>query len=164
MEYLIREYRESLKKLRSAKTVPVEYGSMVSDTQWAIELMETGHIPESKWTVSRWPVVKREVPVDPLEMSRYIRNREPVSAAPDWIVDFLNKLMSTLTEREKDAYELIRGRGYSFKQAGKTMGCSKATAQVYVRRAEEKIKLVIRKQTISEGICLKAGKDFLLPK
>ena len=38
-------------------------------------------------------------------------------------------------------------------EATQTMGCAKATAQVFVRRAEEKIRrLVIRKQTYSEGV------------
>lgn len=153
MEDLIREYKKSLRLLRSAKVVPMEYGSMVSDTQWAIELMETGHIPESKWTVSRWPIVKREVPVDPLEMSRYVRNREPVSAAPGWMVEFLEKLMHSLTEREKDAYKLVRGQGYSFAQAGRLLGCNKGSVQNFVQRAEKKIVHVVRSQTISEGIC-----------
>lgn len=153
MKDLIREYKASLRLLRSAKAVPMEYGSMVSDTQWAIEIMETGHIPGTKWTVARWPRAKREVPVDPLQMSKYIQNREPVSAAPDWMVEFLEKLMTSLTEREKDAYKLVRGQGYSLAQAGRLMGCNKGSVQNFVQRAEKKIGLVVRSQTISEGVC-----------
>ena len=152
MQDLIKEYRRSLGTLRRAKVVPVEYGSMVSDTQWAIEVMETGHIPGTKWTVARWARSKREVPVDPLQMAKYVRGSAPASAAPEWMVKMLDALMVSLTERERDAYRMVRGNGYSFSQAGKMMGCTKATAQVYVRRAEEKIKLVIREQTISEGV------------
>ncbi len=70
---------------------------MVSDTQWTIDLMETGHIPETRWTVARWSREKREVPVDPLVMSRYVRSQESFSAAPEWMVEFLEKLMSSLT-------------------------------------------------------------------
>ncbi|MCL6557391.1 MAG: hypothetical protein K6U74_01070 [Firmicutes bacterium] len=152
MEDLIKEYRESLRMLRNAKATPLHAGSMISDTEFAIELMETGHIPGTKWAVARWPVAKREVPVDPLEMARYIRNRAPASAAPEWMVKILDKLLSFLTERERDAYTLVRGNGYSFAQAAKLMKCTKASAQVYVRRAEEKIRLVIRKQTISREV------------
>jgi RNA polymerase sigma-70 factor (ECF subfamily) len=86
-------------------------------------------------------------------MSRYIRDREPVSAAPDWMVEFLEKLMASLTERERDAYKLVRGQCYSFAQAARLMGCNKGSVQNFVQRAEKKIALVVRKQTISEGVC-----------
>ena len=84
-------------------------------------------------------------------MSRYIRNREPVSATPGWMVEMLEKLMGSLTEREKEAYKMVRGHGYSFAQAGRLMGCNKGSVQNFVRWAEKKIAFVVRKQTISEG-------------
>ncbi|WP_286725538.1 sigma factor-like helix-turn-helix DNA-binding protein [Pelotomaculum sp. PtaB.Bin117] len=124
--------------------------------------METGHIPGTKWIVVRWSQAKREVPVDPLEMARYIQNREPAEAAPEWMLDLLDKLTKSLTPLEKDAYELVRGRGYSFSQAAQLLGCSKASVQSYIKRAEKKIQLAIRLQTISKGICLPEGKVFRL--
>lgn len=133
--------------------VPLHYGSMVSDTQFAIEIMETGKIPGTKWTVARWSKEKRDVPVDPIEMAKYVRNREPVKSAPEWKVKLLERLMSTLTQRERDAYELVRGQCYSFTQAAQLMGCNKGSVQNFVKRAEKKISLVVRKQTISEGVC-----------
>jgi len=63
------------------------------------------------------------------------------------MVEFLDKLMKSLTPLEKDAYELIRGRGYSFKQAGKLLGCSKASVQSYVRRADKKIQTAAHSRT-----------------
>ena len=149
---LIKEYKRSLKLLRSAKVVPMEYTSMVSDTLYAIEIMETGKIPGTKWTVARWSKDKREVPVDPMAMARYVANREPVASAPEWMVELLDKVMSSLTALERDAYELVRGRGYSFAQAGKLLGCSKGAAQSYIRRAEKKILLALRKQTIDKRV------------
>lgn len=158
MEGLIREYRESLRKLRSAERVPMEFNSMASDTQWAIDLMVTGHIPGTKWTVARWNREDREIPVDPLEIARYVSNREPVKVAPEWMVDFLDKLMDSLTEKEKEAYRLVRGQGYSFAQAGKLLGCNKGSVQNFVQRAEKKIAFVVRKQTISERT-IQTGRD-----
>lgn len=151
LEGLIREYKRSLRLLRHAKVKPLYYGSMVSDTQWAIRYMETGHIPGTKWSVARWSRPKREIPVDPLIMSRYVRNQEPVEAAPDWMVIFLERLMKSLTPLEKDAYELVRGRAYSFSQAGRLLGCAKGAAQSYVRRAEKKIQFALRSQAIIKG-------------
>jgi RNA polymerase sigma-70 factor (ECF subfamily) len=69
------------------------------------------------------------------------------------MVEFLEKLMHSLTEREKDAYKLVRGQGYSFAQAGRLLGCNKGSVQNFVQRAEKKIVHVVRSQTISEGIC-----------
>ncbi|MCG8400090.1 MAG: hypothetical protein MJA84_00670, partial [Firmicutes bacterium] len=69
MQDLIKEYRESLRVLRSAKVVPMHKGAMVSDTLFAIEVMETGRIPGAKWKVARWSKEDREVPVDPQLMA-----------------------------------------------------------------------------------------------
>ena len=149
---LIKEYKRSLKLLRSAKVVPMEYTSMVSDTLYAIEIMETGKIPGTKWTVARWSKDKREVPVDPLMMTRYVANREPVASAPEWMALLLNKVTKNLTKREKEAYRLVRGEMYSFSQAAALMGCNKGSVQNFVTRAEKKIALVVRKQTYSEGV------------
>jgi RNA polymerase sigma-70 factor (ECF subfamily) len=122
---------------------------MISDTEWAIHYMESGSIPGTKWNVSRWEISKREIPVDPLVMARYLQNREPISTAPEWMIELLERMMSTLSTREKDAYELVRGRGYSYDQAGKLMKCTKDTVGGYLRRAEKKLQKEVRK----EGCC-----------
>ncbi|MCG8401385.1 MAG: hypothetical protein MJA84_07280, partial [Firmicutes bacterium] len=83
---------------------------------------------------------------------RYVQNREQIQTAPEWKVKLLEKLMASLTEREKDAYQLVRGQGYSFAQAAQIMKCKKGAAQSYIRRAEKKIQLALRKQVISEGV------------
>lgn len=141
--------------LRRAKVKPLLSGSMISDTQWAIDYMETGHIPGTKWTVARWSRAKREVLCDPLEMARYVRQQAPASDAPEWMVILLESLLNLLTVREREAYRLVRGNGYSFAQAGRLMGCNKGSIQNFVQRAEKKIALVVRKQTISEGVICK---------
>lgn len=153
VEDLIREYRESLRTLRQAKVAPLQRGSMISDTEWAIDLMETGHIPGTKWSVARWSLAKREVLCDPLEMARYVQNKEPASAAPEWMVDILDNVMQSLTDRERQAYELVRGQLYSFAKAGQVMKCNKGSVQNFVSRAEKKISRVVRKQTIDRGVC-----------
>ncbi len=152
MQDLIKEYRKSLRLLRSAKVVPMECSRMVSDTQYAIEIMETGRIPGTKWTVARWPKVKREIPVDPQVMARCFSNRQPVESAPEEVVELLEGIMSGLTAREKEAYRLVRGEKFSFGQAAQLMGCKKGSVQNFVARAEKKIQLVVRKQTIDRRV------------
>lgn len=76
------------------------------------------------------------------------------------MVDLLDKLMSSLTEKEKEAYRLVRGQGYSFTQAAKLLGYNKGSVQNFVQRAEKKIALVVRLQTNSEGVYLPGGKVY----
>ncbi|WP_134219875.1 hypothetical protein [Pelotomaculum sp. FP] len=52
----------------------------------------------------------------------------------------LERLMTSLTKMQKDASKLVCGQGYSFAQA-RSDGCSRASAQVFVWRAEEKFSL-----------------------
>ena len=146
MEDLIRQYRVSIRILRQAKVKPQHFGSMISDASWAIAYMETGSIPGTKWTVSRWKLSKREIPMDPMVIAQCLQNRTPVSAAPEWMVEYLEKLMESLNEKEKDAYQMVRGRGYSFAQAGKLMHCTKDAVSGYIRRADKKIQRTVRKE------------------
>lgn len=57
------EYRKTLGALRNSKMSPLYSGSIISDTEWSIKLMETGHIPGTKWTVARWSREDRELPI-----------------------------------------------------------------------------------------------------
>jgi len=152
LQDLIKEYRRSLGALRRAKAVPVEYGSMVSDTQYAIEIMETGRIPGTKWTIARWPKADRDIPVDPHNLAKYLSSKrttvEPLSQNG---LDILNDTLKVLTSREREAYFLVRGEMFSFAQAAKYMGCNKGSVQNFVARAEKKIAVVVRKQAICRG-------------
>jgi len=152
MQGLIQEYKQSIKNLRTAKVVPVESSSMISDANYAIEIMETGSIPGTTWQVGRLPKEKREISVDPAGLSQFITNRASTDSAPEHVLDLLDGLMKNLTERERYAFDLVRGRGYSFSQAGTLMGCTKGSVQRFVIRAEKKIGLVIRSQHMYEGV------------
>lgn len=140
---LIKEYRESLRVLRRAKVAPLFRGSMISDTEWAIALMETHVIPGTKWTVAKWSKRKREILCDPIKMARYIRQQEPIESAPEWMVDLLESLMKSFTAKERQAYEMVRGKCFSFNQAAKLMDCRKSTIQTYIERAEKKIQAAV---------------------
>lgn len=157
LKELIREYKKSLRLLHQNNLSPIHRQSMISDTLWAIQYMETGRIPGNKWSVARWSRDKREVLVDPFLITRFVKNNAPVKSAPDWMVQLVERLMSSLTPREREAFRLVRGYCYSFAQAGQLMGCNKGSIQNLVHRAEKKIALVVRKQTISERELLVTG-------
>ena len=153
MQDLIKQYKQSIKTLRGAKAVPLHCGSMVSDTLYSIEIMETGKIPGTKWQVSRWAKDKREIPVDMQAMAGYLADRRTaVQPLSEESKEILGNLLSTLTEREREAYYLVRGEKFSFAQAARYMECNKGSVQNFVSRAEKKIQLVVRKQTISRGV------------
>jgi len=153
MQELIKEYRKSIKELRGAEVVPIQRNSMISDTLWAVEIMKTGKIPGTKWTTARWAKDKREIPVDMQNMANYLTTRRTVvQPLSEENKEILGNLLSALTEREREAYYLVRGEKFSFAQASKYMGCNKGSVQNFVQRAEKKINLVVRKQTISRGI------------
>jgi len=153
LQELIQEYKKSIKTLRDAKAVPLQRNSMISDTLWAIDIMETGKIPGTKWTTARWAKDKREIPVDLQNMANYLTTKR-TAAQPlsDKDKEILGNLLSTLTEREREAYYLVRGEKFSFAQAARYMECNKGSVQNFVSRAEKKIQLVVRKQTISRGV------------
>jgi len=153
MQELIKEYKQSIRNLRTAKVVPVECNSMISDTIWSIGIMETGRIPGTKWTTARWAKDKREIPVDMQNMANYLTTkRTAVQPLSDKDKEILGNLLATLTDREREAYYLVRGEKFSFSQAGRYMGCNKGSVQNFVQRAEKKIQLVVRKQTMSRGV------------
>ncbi|HBV95642.1 MAG TPA: hypothetical protein DEF36_01130 [Desulfotomaculum sp.] len=162
MEDLVRQYKSSLNMLKKSRVASVSRAGMISDTEWVIRYMETGQIPGAKWTVSRWSREKREILVDPLKMSRYVAGRDTVSPVPEQVLIILDSLLESLTAREREAFKLVRGEYYSFSQAGMLMGCTKGTIQNLVHRAEKKIALVVRKQTISEEVLGARQKHMLL--
>ena len=115
--------------------------------------MESGRIPGTKWTTARWAKDKREIPVDMQNMANYLTTRRTaVQPLSEESKEILGNLLSALTEREREAYYLVRGEKLSFSQAARYMGCNKGSVQNFVQRAEKKINLVVRKQTISRGI------------
>ena len=153
MQKLIKEYKQSIKDLREAKVVPMECNSMISDTLWAVEIMKTGKIPGTKWTTARWTKDKREIPMDMQNMAHYFTDRRTaVQPLSEENKEILGNLLSALTEREREAYYLVRGEKFSFAQAGRYMGCNKGSVQNFVSRAEKKINLVVRKQPIDRGV------------
>ena len=153
---LIREYRESLRVLRRAKVTPLEHGSMISDTEWAIGYMETGHIPETKWTVARWSKEDREVLFDPKVLDRCFRVPKDNPEVSEGVRFMLEHLLMCLSVREREAFVLIYGQGYSYQEAADFMGLSKGNIYTLIKRAEKKFanyrEFVGRKQAKGERV------------
>ncbi len=158
MKDMIKEYKQSLRKLRSGKVVPLHRSSMISDTEFAIEYMETGQMPGAKWTVARWSKLDREVFFDPVVLDKCFALPSTTNAEiSDGISDMLDHLLSCLSQREREAFILVNGQGFSHSEAAEYMGLSRGNIYNLLKRSEKKFgsyrQFVGQKQTNSEGYC-----------
>ncbi|MDN9012154.1 hypothetical protein [Brevibacillus laterosporus] len=84
MQELLKEYRETRKKLKKAyadlratETVLDDserryLSEMISDVEYVIEWLETGRRPESKHGIERRAAYQREKLVDPIRMQAFV--------------------------------------------------------------------------------------------
>lgn len=86
MQNLIKEYRETLRRIRKAKSkfLPAEkrsdeqvyeyrlLGEMERDLEWSLEWMTTGRQPGNRRGVERLAAYQRERPIDPIHFQRYV--------------------------------------------------------------------------------------------
>jgi positive control factor len=147
---LIKEYRDTLRCVNRAKakaTNPEDRSLLAScadSLQFSIKYMEMGKNPNSRRGITRLSGMQREIPVDPHNVA-FVRAAVLQSQAPEIsekmrraIVD-LEIVLRGLSEKEQEAYSLVRGSGYSFAAAAVIMDVQKGTVQTLVRRAEDKI-------------------------
>jgi RNA polymerase sigma-70 factor (ECF subfamily) len=138
LKKLIQEYRESLKALRQGKVAPLYRAGMVSDTQWAIDYMKTGNIPATKWTVARWNREDREILFDPHIMDKCFTIPKTSPDVSEGIKSFLDHILKSLSQKEREAFILIYGQGFTYQEAADYMCCSRGSIQNYIRRAYKK--------------------------
>lgn len=159
MRKLIQEYRQSLRALRKGKgnTVPLYRHGMIADTEWAIEYMETGQIPGTRWTVARWNREDREVLFDPNIMDKCFTIPKAAPEVSEGVRTMLEHLLSCLSVKEREAFVLINGQGFTYQETADFMGCSRGSVQMYIRRAEKKFSgmrdFVLQKQVKGERVC-----------
>lgn len=162
MQDLIREYKESLKKIREAirslENKPSRtyddledmrfLESMARDLVWAIEWMETGHKPENKRDVKRLAGYQREFPIDPADMDMYtyqtlIEEEQPKVSQRD--MRRIKDALSVLSPLEREVYVMSRGHGLSYSEIAILLSVAKGSVQKMIERAE--IKLAKQKET-----------------
>lgn len=156
MQDLIREYKESLKKIREAirslENKPSRtyddledmrfLESMARDLVWAIEWMETGHKPENKRDVKRLAGYQREFPIDPADMDMYtyqtlIEEEQPKVSQRD--MRRIKDALSVLSTLEREVYVMSRGHGLSYSEIAMLISVVKGTVQKVIQRAERKM-------------------------
>ncbi len=160
MEELIREYKEALREVNKAKMKATDeedkklLSNCADSLRYAIEYMEKGKPPENRRGITRLSGLQREYPTDPEDYDfivAAVKQRRTKDNLTTEQKQLLNDIMGVLTEKQKEAYFMVRANGYSFGEAAKLMKVHKGTVQRMVMKAEEKIAKVIRMPSISEG-------------
>jgi len=166
MQDLIQQYRESLRKVRKAKETANEVdrsilSGMESDLEFAIKWMKTGRMPGSRRGAERRAAYERELPADPhrMEMTgKYFRPAgaayiiEPVSnyGIEESEIDeddretirlFIDDILSCLSEREREVFELRHVGGLEYHEIAEELGISVGRVQKSLWLAKEKIEV-----------------------
>jgi len=161
---LLAGYRETFKMVKAArleekgKDRKEDYellGNILVSLNYIIKYLDQGFPPEDKRGIyrSKWSQEQREIPFDPAN-AFFIREaalqRKMKSELTEEQRELLEDLLATLTEKEREAFIMIRGNGYSFTEAAYSMGVNKGTIQNMIYRAEKKLHFVVRKPTKGE--------------
>ena len=164
MRDLINEYKESLRKVRKAKETANEVdrsilSGMESDLEFAIKWMETGRMPGSRRGVERRAAYEKEWPADPFRMDmpgKYYRSVGAVYVAdfvsnygidePEMDEDdaetirlFIDDILSCLSEREREVFELRHVGGLEYHEIAEELGISEKNVSVVLTNAKRKI-------------------------
>ena len=164
---LIGEYRITLRHVNKSRTEATNkedrslLASCVDSLGYSIRFMEKGKNPDSRRGITRLSSIQREVPMDPHNVA-FVRaaalQRQPleISKVMQRAIDDLGIVLEDLSPKEKEAYSLVKGSGYSFGAAAEIMNVQKATVQTLVKRAEDKIYAMVSDLT-DHGIVFKHG-------
>ena len=152
MEDLIKEYRESLGKVNKARfTINDEHskkllGECASSLRYTVDYLELGKEPGNRRSITNRSKEQRTIPVDPnnyafIKMA-VIQRKTNSEGLSDEQRDLLDDLLALLTPREKEAFILVRGSGYSYSQAAEMLRIAKGTIEDRVQRAERKMRII----------------------
>ena len=164
MRDLIQQYKESLRKVRKAKETANEVdrsilSGMESDLEFAIKWMETGRMPGSRRGAERRAAYEKEWPADPFRMDmpgKYYRSVGAVYVAdfvsnygidePEIDADdlettrlFLEDILSCLSEREREVFEMRHVGGLEYHEIAEELGISEVNVGVVLNNAKRKI-------------------------
>lgn len=157
-ERLIDEYRQSLRLVRRAiershsrvddraEIDRSHLREMEAELVWVLEYLETGHVPDFRKGAYRWIV-----PVDPSKLRFMVKAVSAATGQADWVAldAGLDRLLSVLTPREREALVLVRGYNCSYREVARYMQVSDGTVSTLVRRAERKIRRASLRQFVA---------------
>ncbi|MNR93660.1 positive control sigma-like factor [compost metagenome] len=115
--------------------------SFLSNLTFVIDWLYKGHEPNPRRAIHRRSREQRTILVDPLRMQSYAQ--PAACGSPTTIGDHerfqIDDALSTLSEREKQAYILRIGLCFTIGQTALEMGISRGAVKTMLDRAEKKI-------------------------
>ena len=157
---LIAEYEKALKDIVSKrktadKTDDALYSGMESDLRYALQWMKTGKEPGTIRGIERQSGEVRDVSVDPIQMQRYFRstdsmdyawdNHDQENAVSRSEKERLEFALSALSDKQREIYMLVRGKGLTYDQAANIMGMKRSAISSSLERSDWNIRKKLRK-------------------
>lgn len=141
-------YHRTKARLQRTKTVgwtdeaKSHLNAMIRDCDYILEWLETGRRPGNKRGVERLAAYQREIPMEIME--RYAAPSGPLILQTDanetYEYQKMEFILSMLTERERECYEMQVGGLHTEREIASILGLKRATVQEFIRRAKTKIK------------------------
>lgn len=113
--------------------------AMVRDCDYIIQWLETGRRPGNKRGVERLAAYQREIPMELME--RYAQpQRLEIGEYDEWQYQKAEYILSMLTDRERECYELNIGGLYSEREIARMLGITGPAVHDNLKRAKNKIR------------------------
>lgn len=156
VDRLIMEYEDGRRELHKMKRKlsDSEFGkidktqinSMINDMSFVIKWLETGKNPEEMRGVNIRNVYRlrylEKMDMLPDIQEEFKREQLVLSSEQKRII---MQIFATLSDRERDCFVLHTSQNMSMSEIADELNISKATVQVYIQRAKEKIERIIKK-------------------
>lgn len=113
----------------------------MSDNSFAVGWLHTGKRPGNKRGIERRSAYQKEKLMDPTRMQAFVSKSSTGSPANLTDNDSfrLGQALQSLSDRERECYEMAHGQGFSLRYIANLLGISKGAVGGYVKRAQEKV-------------------------
>lgn len=116
-----------------------EIGSIISSSQYSIQWLKDAREPGNRREIGRRSNYQRTIYMDDMDKVLIDHFRADCEGLTGEERHKLNDYLSCLSEREKEAFISVKGKGNSYDKTAKYLGVSRSTVQSYVNRAKEKL-------------------------
>lgn len=135
-------YKRSRERIRRSDMEASRKAALIANCDYAIMWLETGRRPGNKRGVERLAAYQREVSFETME--RYAKPLESlrIQTTEEERLERLHMeyILSLLTERERECFELNNGHMYTEREIAQMLGIQRTSVQQFLMRAKNKIK------------------------
>lgn len=111
--------------------------SMIRDLEYVIKWLETGRNPDSRRGIDKHGAYTMDPQI--LDRIKIQKPKVDVKELPIHQKVMIEEAIDGLTEKERDAFLMIRVEGLTYEYAAELMNIKKTSIQNHLQRAEKKI-------------------------